>query len=369
MQASLSSTGYDIYASFENHPGVGLNHVVPDPSKPYFPVYYNDVYEVILPPNHRFPMEKYGMVRKLFQQKLQSLLTEETTAVVNDLRVSPLASWEELVTTHSPEYVYRFLSGDQTTEEIRNVGFPWSTSGVQRALSSTGGTVAAACAVCDVLVSDTYRDQPVWSAHVAGGTHHAFADRGEGFCVFNDIAVAANVVLERYPSVIRRVLILDLDVHQGNGSAVLFAGRDDVFTFSLHCSANHFSKKETSDLDIELPADATDPTYLVTLRHWLKQLEQEGPEFDLVFFQAGVDILDIDRLGRLSVSPKGVRRRNQLVFDFCSRNGLPVVITMGGGYPQRGEPWDTIIEEHANVYFGAFQHLLLQTQSEPITTD
>ena len=179
--------------------------------------------------------------------------------------------------------------------------------------------------------------------------------------MFNDIAVAANVVLERYPSTIKRVLIVDLDVHQGNGSAVLFKGRPEVVTFSLHCSANYFSQKENSDLDVELPPRCIDSTYLVTLAYWLKQIEEQGQDFDLVFYQAGVDILDIDRLGRLSISSKGVGRRNQLVYDFCKRNSLPLVITMGGGYPQSSESWRPIIEEHANVYFEAYRHLMKWT--------
>jgi acetoin utilization deacetylase AcuC-like enzyme len=284
-----------------------------------------------------------------------------------EFRVSPLSRVEELSTTHSPVYVARFLNGDLTKEEIRNVGFPWSKSGVDRALSSVGGTVQAACDVCDELLvrragSNISRDEevpPVWAAHVAGGTHHAFYEYGEGFCVFSDIAVAANVVLKRYPSVVKRILIIDLDVHQGNGNAVLFQGRDDVRTFSMHCSGNFFSERQTSDLDVELPMGCTDETYLATLYHWINQMRKNddiAKGVDLIFFQAGVDILHDDRLGRMSITSNGVERRNKLVFDFAHSLQIPMVITMGGGYP-RTNNWDPILEAHANVYFQAHQYL------------
>lgn len=265
---------------------------------------------------------------------------------------------EELTTTHSPEYVDCYVRGDLTEEELRNVGFPWSISGVMRSLSSVGGTIAAAVSICDALRHDKPA-APVWAAHVAGGTHHAFYDHGEGFCVFSDIAVAANVVLQRYPDVIRRILIIDLDVHQGNGNAVLFQGRSEVMTFSMHCEANYFSPKEESDLDIELPVNCTDETYLATLQHWLKVIGAQGGHFDLVFFQSGVDVHNEDRLGRMNLTSNGIKRRNELVFDFVRVKNLPLVITMGGGYPAR-DNWQPILEAHANVYFQAHQYLASQ---------
>jgi acetoin utilization deacetylase AcuC-like enzyme len=346
-----------LVGAFAQHPDVIDGPPSYDPSRPYFPMYYNDVYEVNLPINHRFPMEKYRRVRELVQQSVR----DDDEGLVPEFYVSPLVTWEELITTHSPEYVERFLKGDQTEFEIRNVGFPWSPSGVKRALSSTGGTVAAACAVCSALPQQG--DFPVWAAHIAGGTHHAFYDRGEGFCVFSDIAVAANVVRERFPSLIKRVLIIDLDVHQGNGNAVLFDGRNDVVTFSIQCEANYFSPKEKSDLDIELPVGCTDETYIVTLRHWLKQIEKQGGEFDLVFYQAGVDVLEHDRLGRMNLTQEGVTRRDKAVFDFCTRNELPLVISMGGGYPRNNE-WDPILQAHASVYLEAEKYLNRLSQVE-----
>lgn len=277
--------------------------------------------------------------------------------------VSPLATVEELETTHSPDYIARFLRGDQTEKEQRNVGFPWSQQGVDRSLSSVGGTMAAACDVCKEIERRQAESRGLtmapWAAHVAGGTHHAFYDYGEGFSVFSDMAVAANVVLKRYPSVVKRILMLDLDVHQGNGNAVLFQGRPAVSTVSIHCEGNYFSEKQKSDLDIELPIGCNDSTYLTTLNHWLKRIEKlSGPDYyDLLFFQAGVDILDDDRLGRMEVSADAVKKRNEMVFDFAHRLSLPMVICMGGGYPKNPDDWTPIIDAHSNVYFGAHQYL------------
>ena len=351
MSTLAAAEDYD--SQIRNHPLVGALEIPQDPNRPFFPIYYNDVYEVILPDNHRFPMEKYGKVRKLAQTWIASQAEKRRNTIVYDFRVSPLATVEELTTTHSPEYVDRYLRGDLTEAELRNVGFPWSINGVKRSLSSVGGTLAAAVTVCEALRQ--HPNSPAWSAHVAGGTHHAFHDYGEGFCVFSDIAVAANVVLHRFPDIIRRVLIIDLDVHQGNGNAVLFQGRSDVVTFSMHCAANYFSPKEESDLDVELPVNCTDETYLMTLRHWLKQIGAQGGGFDLVFFQAGVDVLEHDRLGRMNLTSDGVKRRNELVFDFAREHVLPLIITMGGGYPRRD--WTPILEAHANVYYQAQQYL------------
>jgi len=335
--------------------------------RPYFPIYYNDIYEVPLPPNHRFPMEKYRKVRQLVQKKV-SLLHDEKKVVQFDFSISPLASVEDLTTTHASYYIERYLKGRQTEEELRNVGFPWSLEGVDRTLSSVGGTVAAATSICsarrlqiakcDDETEGTVMKQEfgtLWAGHIAGGTHHAFKERGEGFCIFSDIAVAANVILQRYPDIVKRILILDLDVHQGNGNAVLFKGRKEVFTFSIHCSSNYFSQKEESDLDIELPAGCSDETYLSTLQHWLKRLSKETAQFDFIFYQAGVDVLANDRLGQMSLTHEGVKRRNEMVFNFAMEMTAPLCITMGGGYPK--DDWAPTIDAHANVYFQAFQFL------------
>lgn len=271
--------------------------------------------------------------------------------------VSPLATFQELATTHSKDYIQRFLGGEQTDQEQRNVGFPWSQEGVDRALSSVGGTMAAACDVCEVWQARNKQGIPPWAAHIAGGTHHAFYDRGEGFSVFSDMAVAANVVLQRYPDLIKTILMVDLDVHQGNGNAVLFQDRPEVYTFSLQCKGNYFSRKEESDLDIELPIGCNDQTYLMTLNHWLNRIYRENDnKIDLIFFQAGVDVLEDDRLGRMNLSQAAVERRNELVYQFSKKMSVPLVICMGGGYP-RTDDWTPIIQAHSNVYFQAHRFL------------
>jgi len=348
--------------------------------RPFFPIYYNDVYEVPLPPNHRFPMEKYRKVRERVQHAIQTQMSKHEK-VQCDFTVSPLVTVEDLITTHCPNYVQRYLDGNQTKEEVRNVGFPWSTKSVDRSLSSTGGTVAAATSLCQVrreqnsfLLNSRNEDLhlnhengdgnemdecefgQLFSAHLAGGTHHAFRDRGEGFCVFSDIAVAANVILRDYPDVVKNILIIDLDVHQGNGNAVLFQGREEVITFSMHCNANYFSDKQDSDLDIELPPGTTDETYMSTLHHWLNRVRKgDAGKVDFIFFQAGVDILEDDRLGRMSISSKGIARRNEMVFELAKDVKVPMCITMGGGYPKKD--WEPILKAHAHVYIQAFEYM------------
>ena len=169
--------------------------------------------------------------------------------------------------------------------------------------------------------------------------------------------MAANVVLERYPTEVKRIIIVDLDVHQGNGNAVLFHDRPEVFTFSMQCKANYFSEKQQSDLDEELPVDCDDETYLATLHYWLGQFRKEqAGEFDLIFYQAGVDVLKDDRLGRMNLTQQGVQRRNQMVYDLARDLQVPLVITMGGGYP-RNQDWTPILWAHARVYFQAHQYL------------
>ncbi|CAM9246481.1 unnamed protein product [Phaeothamnion confervicola] len=323
-------------------------------------LFYNDVYEVPLPDTHRFPMAKYQLARLRVQSRLTS--HEATFAV------SPLATRADLATTHCPGYVARFLEGRFTDRENRVVGFPWSEHSVRRTLSSTGGTVAAMHAVCGSSSGAAAGAAaaagsgggavaaPLFAGQIAGGTHHAFYDRGEGFCVFSDIAVAANVALRDYPSLIRRVLIVDLDVHQGNGNAALHRGDDRVFTFSMHCRENYFSNKEESDVDVELDAGIGDDAYLAELAAWLPRLA-ERMQPDLVFFQAGVDPLHSDRLGRLSLTLEGLRRRNRLVYDWALRHRTRLVITMGGGYPRDMDPasagFEEVVRAHADVYLDA----------------
>lgn len=280
---------------------------------------------------------------------------------------SPEANRHELVSTHCPTYVDRYLSGNMTAQEIRRTGFPWSEQHTKRTTSSVGGTVAAMRAVMgDDLFSTppsdgpspNFNTSPIMACHVAGGTHHAFYDYGEGFCIFNDIAVACNLALSDYSDIAKKILILDLDVHQGNGNAVLFNQNPNVFTFSMHCKDNYFSAKQQSNIDIELDSKTDDESYLSKLKTWLPfLLDVYKP--DLVFYQAGVDIYEGDRLGKLAVTRKGLQRRNKIVLERLAQKGIKSVVTMGGGYPKDLNPsspsFQHIVECHCDVYRACIQ--------------
>ena len=311
--------------------------------RPPLPLYYNDHYEVDLPDKHSFPMRKYRFVREALQRELGP-------AGLATFTPSPLVDRADLRTVHTEEYVRRFLTNGLSKDENRRIGFPWSPQSVDRALSSTGGTVAATHAVCRPGATARV------SGHLAGGTHHAFADRGEGFCVFNDIAVAAMVALRDYSRDVRRVLIVDLDVHQGNGCAAIFASEPRVTTFSAHCEGNFFSSREISDSDLELPVGTSDDAYIDALRDALPALfYQTAPQ--LTFFQAGVDPHRSDRFGKLSLTSAGLKRRNRLVFDLASAHGSRLVVTMGGGYPKdldvSSDPFRDVVQAHMDVYRAA----------------
>jgi len=320
-----------------------MRYLVPPVSRaPSCLLFYNDVYEFPLPKGHRFPMEKYRLVREVLQDDLSD----------TEFVVSPCASRRDLVSTHCEKYVDRFMGGLLSKDENRRIGFPWTEAGAARALSSTGGTVAAATAVGDAL---RHKRPPYIAGHVAGGTHHAYFDRGEGFCVFSDMACAANVLLRDYGDVVKKILFIDLDVHQGNGNAKLFEDDDRVFTFSIHAKDNIFSTLEKSDLDLELASGAGDADYLRLLKTYLPLLQ--NLKADVVFFQAGVDPSEHDRLGKLKLSRAGLQKRNELVFKAFERRDTPVVVTMGGGYPQNldanSTAFQNIIQAHADCYRAA----------------
>ncbi|CAM6117926.1 unnamed protein product [Calypogeia fissa] len=300
--------------------------------------FYADHHVVPLPPDHRFPMTKYRATR---------MLLEEDASLLNILVTlpGPQASDAELYLVHGKRYVEKIRTGDLDAQEQRAVGFPWSPELVKRSSASCGGTIAAMHAVMLGVARA--------AGNIAGGTHHAFSGHGEGFCVYNDIAVAAMVALNDYPTscnVDTPILVIDLDVHQGNGTAKIFEQDDRVITFSMHGEKNYpWRTKMKSNYDVDLPDDTGDEEYLSILSQWLPRLFEQHNPF-LVFFQAGVDALKADSFGRLSLTREGLLRRNNAVYSACLERNLLLVITMGGGYAR---PSDASVQAHADVYRSA----------------
>jgi acetoin utilization deacetylase AcuC-like enzyme len=273
--------------------------------------FYSDHFVLPLPDGHRFPMTKYARLR-------ERVLAERLVAP-SDLREAPAAPWEALTLAHTPDYVAAVAAGTLPPEMIRRIGFPWSPAMVERSRRSAGATIAAARAALDDGAA----------VNLAGGTHHAFADRGEGYCVFNDVAVAARVLQREGRAT--RIAVVDCDVHQGNGTAAIFGTDPTVFTFSIHGARNYPFRKETSDLDVELPDGADDDVYLTALTAHLPAVFAHQPP-DIVFYLAGADPYEGDRLGRLRVSMAGLDARDALVFNACRAAGTPVAVAMSGGY-------------------------------------
>jgi len=266
--------------------------------------FYTGHFLLPLPDGHRFPMEKYALLR-------------DAVAADVSLCEPAVATDDELLLAHTPDYLARVVTGTLERMDVRRLGFPWSPQLVERSRRSVGGTLAACRAA---LASGA-------GANLAGGTHHAFADRPEGFCVFNDSVVALRVLQRE--GLIARALIVDLDVHQGNGTAALVHGDDRIYAFSVHGEHNFPFHKEQSDLDVGLPDGTGDERYLEALSSSLPRALQESSP-DLVIYLAGADPYYDDRLGRLALSMDGLRARDSLVLKLCA--GLPLALTMGGGY-------------------------------------
>lgn len=290
---------------------------------------FNPLYAHPLPEGHRFPMEKYTLLPE--QLCYEGTLTDENFF---DPRS---ATDEEVLKVHDPLYLDKLRRFQLTRKEERATGFPLSLQLVERELTITGGTVQA---VDFALARGA-------AGNIAGGTHHAYRDRGEGFCLLNDAAVAAYHALDCRG--LQRILIVDLDVHQGNGTAKIFENDPRVFTFSMHGEKNYPLRKEKSDLDIALPDGTGDRDYLKALKRNLPLLVQ-NVEPELLFFQSGVDVLASDKLGRLSLTTEGCRARDVFVFETARKNDIPVVFNMGGGYSER---ISVIVEAHANTYRAA----------------
>eukprot|EP00808_Paulinella_micropora_P027058 g81649.t1 len=281
-----------------------------------------------LPAKHSFPMERYEGVAIGLRERLQQ---EHLTSIV-DLRQAPLAGRAEVLLAHDHQYVRAFLAGPPDLDEaaVRAIGFPWSEELVRRTMRITGGTLAC--------TQDVLRGGAHCAGNLAGGTHHAFHARGEGYCIFNDIAVAARWAQHEHK--VARCVVIDLDVHQGNGTAAIFANDPSVFTFSIHADKNYpWKSRVAGDLDIAVPDDVSGEQYMSLLQGALAQIADQlrlssatDTPPTLVFYQAGVDPLKEDRLGRLALSRQDLQRRNECVFAWCLRHGLRCVVTMGGGY-------------------------------------
>lgn len=275
--------------------------------------FYSDTFVLPLPPGHRFPMEKYALLRERVLS--EGIVTPER------LHVPEPASITELCRAHDANYVERVINGHLTSAEIRRIGFPWSPQMVERSRRSAGATIAA----CRVALSEGV------GVNLAGGTHHAFADAGAGYCVFNDAAVAARAMQSE--GRVQRIAIIDCDVHQGDGTAAIFTGDPTVFTFSIHGAHNFPFRKQQSDLDIALP-DATGDTAYLDALEWVRQVFAIARP-DLVIYLAGADPYYDDRLGRLSLTKAGLAERDRLVFSYCRAAGVPVAVTMAGGYARQ----------------------------------
>jgi acetoin utilization deacetylase AcuC-like enzyme len=289
--------------------------------------FYSDTFVLPLPDSHRFPMTKY--------RRLRERLVEERVLSERDLCIPEPIGWDDLRLAHDGAYVRGVADGTLTRDMQRRIGFPWSPAMVERSRRSVGATLAAAQAALG--------GPEGVSANLAGGTHHAFGDRGEGYCVFNDIAVAARVLLR--DGAIGRAAVIDCDVHQGNGTAAIFRGEPAVFTCSLHGANNFPFRKEASDLDVAFEDAADDDQYLTALALALPRvLDAHRP--DLVFYLAGADPYEGDRLGKLRLTFEGLRERDRMVLAACRGRGVPAAIAMSGGYAADIE---AIVTIHVNT--------------------
>lgn len=287
---------------------------------------FSPIFAHPLPEGHRFPMSKYELIPA--QLLMEGTATEENFFIPEQ----PDEKW--ILNTHDPAYWESLKTLSLSAKEVRRIGFPLSAPLIERETLIAGGTITCAHFALSQGIA----------MNIAGGTHHSFKDRGEGYCLLNDQAIAANYLLQM--KLATKILIVDLDVHQGNGTASIFYGNEQVFTFSMHGAGNYPYHKEISDLDIELPNGTEDAAYLQVLQQTLPRLlKEQQPDF--VFYLAGVDVLETDRLGKLSLSREGCRQRDQFVLSLCRQYQLPVVVCMGGGYSLR---LSDIIEAHANTF-------------------
>ncbi len=290
-------------------------------------VAYSDIYKYELPDGHRFPMEKYPLIR-------EQLIYEGTLEVSDFYTPTPL-TWAQVGTTHTEDYIEKLQTTNLSSKEIRKIGFPLKQSLVDRGLFIAGGTYQNALyAISNHSIA----------LNIAGGTHHSFADHGEGFCIYNDFAITANLLMNDHD--VSSILIVDLDVHQGNGTAHIFRNEDRVFTFSMHGARNYPTKKMISDLDIGLDDGAQDAEYLSILHDTLPRLiEERSPE--IIMYLSGVDVLHTDKLGRLGMTKYGALQRDEFVISQAAEHDIPIIVSLGGGYSHR---LIDIVDAHANTF-------------------
>ncbi|RIA55942.1 acetoin utilization deacetylase AcuC-like enzyme [Dichotomicrobium thermohalophilum] len=287
--------------------------------------YYSDTFNLPLPEGHRFPGQKYAMLRER--------LLHEGLLAPDELHLSPLAEDADIARAHDADYIAAFESGSLDPRSMRRIGFPWSEHLVRRTRASTGGAVAATrAALADGI-----------SGQLAGGTHHAHRDFGAGYCIYNDQAVAALRALA--DGWAERLAVVDLDVHQGDGTAAILGANPSVFVFSMHGEKNFPFRKRESDLDVPLPDGMEDAAYLRMLAEHLPAVFAFRP--DLVLYQAGVDPLAEDKLGRLALTHDGLMARDEMVLRECARRGIPVAMAIGGGY---ANPIQPSVAAYANTY-------------------
>jgi acetoin utilization deacetylase AcuC-like enzyme len=307
---------------------------------PKFSLYYHPLYSDGLDRTARFPVDRY----RLLAEQLPRLDIEQNIQI----KEPRLANREEILLVHERDFVDRFLSNSLSEKEIRRIGLkPWKPEIVPRTLHLVGGALDS---LGELLNGATI------AGNMAGGTHHAFRSEGAGYCIFNDLAICAEVALQQKN--INRVLILDLDVHQGDGTAEIFAGDERVYTVSLHGENNFPFRKKRSDLDVGFPNGMKDEKYLDSLDRVLEKLAQD--EFDLIFFQAGVDGLASDALGLLSLSREGLDRRNKKVFEWRRSLGIPLLIFMGGGY---AKPITDTVDAFCDLFLEASREVISITEN------
>lgn len=274
-------------------------------------LFYSDTFELPLPDRHRFPMSKYRLLRERILQ--------DSIASQCELSLPAAATNEQLSRVHSQEYVEAICAGNLSNVEIRRIGFPWSLAMVERSRRSTGASIEAGFSALEDGVA----------GNLAGGTHHAFKENGQGFCVFNDVCVAARAM--QGEGRVKKVLVVDCDVHQGNGTSSIARGDASLFSFSMHCEKNYPFQKTDGDCDIPLPVGTTDTLYLEKLETELKNVfDLFLPDF--VFYLAGADPYTKDRLGLLDLSKDGLATRDRIVMSLCHEKGVPIAFAMAGGY-------------------------------------